>query len=228
MSVELPSGPSDANRYLPRRRSLRALRDAAAGCRGCTLYGPATQTVFGEGPTHARLVIVGEIPGDQEDRLGRPFVGPAGRELDAALKAAGIARDETYLTNAVKHFKFEQRGKRRIHEAPTRAEVKACLPWLSAELDLLSPQALVLLGATAGKALFGASFVLGPVRGRPLASSLAPLVIATAHPSSILRTADATARHAARTALIDDLRVVARKLAEQEPPAAARRSATRG
>ncbi len=137
------------------------------------------------------------------------FVGPAGRVLDAALEAAGIDRAAVYMTNAVKHFKFRERRTRRIHQAPTRSEIKACAPWLSAELDLLSPQALVLLGATAGKALIGPDFVLGPVRGKPLQSPLAPLVIATAHPASILRTIDSSERHAAREALVADLRLAA-------------------
>jgi uracil-DNA glycosylase family protein len=212
MSVELPPGPADANPYLPRRRSLPALRAAATTCRGCELHRNATQTVFGEGPPHARLVAVGEIPGEFEDRTGRPFVGPAGRELDAALERAGIERGSVYLTNAVKHFKFRARGKRRIHESPTRGEVKACLPWLHAELALLAPDALVLLGATAGKALLGSAFVLGPARGRPLDSNLARLVIATAHPSSILRTTGEDARRAARAEFVADLCLVARHL----------------
>lgn len=206
------TGSWDATAYLPDRRGLRALRKAASGCQACGLHAHATQTVFGEGPVHAPIVIVGEIPGDREDRLGHPFVGPAGRELDAALEAVEISRSDTYLTNAVKHFKFEQRGKRRIHESPTRREVKACRPWLLAELDLISPQALVLLGATAGKALLGPSFTLGSARGRPLASPLAPLVLATAHPSSILRAPDDAARWQARRALAADLRVVTRQL----------------
>jgi DNA polymerase len=208
------SEPADATPYLPRRRGLEALRAAAAGCHGCHLYGSATQTVFGEGPARARLMMVGETPGDREDRLGHVFVGPAGRELDAALAAAGIDRGEIYLTNAVKHFKFERRGKRRIHERPTRAEIKACLPWLRAELDAVAPRALVLLGATAGGALLGPGFRLGAVRGKPIESRLAPLVTATAHPAAILRSPDGSARQIARAALIDDLRFVAAFLAE--------------
>ncbi len=172
--------------------------------------------MFGEGRASARLLIVGEAPGDQEDKAGHPFVAPAGRELSAAMTAAGLARRDVYLTNAVKHFKFERRGRRRIHEAPARAEAKACLPWLLAELALVEPDALVLLGATAGKALLGPAFALGPVRGRPIQSSLAPLVIATAHPSSILRIREPDQRDAARAALVHDLGVVARYLPQAD------------
>lgn len=161
-------------------------------------------------------MMVGETPGDREDRLGHVFVGPAGRELDAALQAAGIDRREVYLTNAVKHFKFEWRGKRRIHARPTRSEIKACAPWLHAELDAVAPRVLVLLGAIAGSALLGPSFRLGAARGRPIESELAPLVTATAHPASILRAADGAARRAARDALIDDLRFAAAHL-DAEP-----------
>jgi uracil-DNA glycosylase family protein len=203
----------DASPFVPARGSLRDLRAAAAGCRGCPLHGPATQTVFGEGPARAPLMLVGEAPGDQEDRAGRVFVGPAGRELDHALEAAGIARDDVYVTNAVKHFKFEERGKRRIHQKPSRWEVRACNPWLRAELQAVSPRALVILGATAGQALIGPSFKLGAARGRPLDSDLAELVTATAHPSAILRARDPAARGAMRDALASDLRDVADFLA---------------
>jgi len=191
---------ADATPYLPARRSLSALRAAAANCRGCDLHERATQTVFGEGLRRARLMLVGEIPGDQEDRTGRVFVGPAGRELDRALEAAGLARDDAYVTNAVKHFKFEQRGKRRIHQKPSRWEVRACNPWLRAELEVVRPRALVLLGATAGQA---------ESRGRPIDSDLAELVTASAHPSTILRARDDDARSAMRAALAADLRTVA-------------------
>ena len=190
------------------------LREAAQDCRGCGLYLRATQTVFGEGNAHARVVFVGEQPGDSEDRQGRPFVGPAGRIFDEALGAAGLDRGVTYVTNAVKHFKFEERGKRRLHKRPNTPEIKACSPWLRAELDTIRPEVLVLLGATAAQALFGSAFRVTAERGRPLASDLAPLVIATAHPSSVLRAPDDVARRAAFEALVADLRVVAERLAK--------------
>jgi uracil-DNA glycosylase family protein len=204
----------DATPFLPERRSLKALREAAAGCRGCHLYAPATQTVFGEGLKSARLAMVGEMPGDREDRAGRVFVGPAGRELDKALERVGIDRRDVYITNVVKHFKFEERGKRRIHQTPKKFEVDACLPWLRAELDLLHPEALVLLGATAGKALLGSRFRLRDARGRPVDSDLAPLVTATIHPSAILRAPDDEVRHAEREAFTEDLAAVAALLAD--------------
>jgi DNA polymerase len=155
-------------------------------------------------------MLVGEIPGDREDRAGRVFVGPAGRELDNALEEVGIARADAYITNVVKHFKFEERGKRRIHQRPKKSEVDACIPWLRAELDVVKPTALVLLGATAGKALLGSSFRLSDARGRPVESDLAPFVTATIHPSAILRARDDDTRHAERGAFTDDLRAVAK------------------
>ena len=206
--------PFDATPFLPERRTLDALRDAAAGCRGCDLWESATQTVFGEGPKDATFVLVGEVPGDREDRDGHPFVGPAGRELDHALEAAGIDRAEAYVTNAVKHFRFEERGKRRIHQKPDAKQIKACRPWLLAELELLRPEALVLLGATAAKSLLGSSFKLMAERGHPLDCDLAPVVIATIHPSSILRGRDGDSRQAQRDMLIEDLRVAAQTHAE--------------
>jgi len=184
---------------------LKALRDAAASCRGCHLWRSATQTVFGEGPRKARMMLVGEVPGDREDREGRPFVGPAGRELASALQAGGIDRAGTYVTNVVKHFNFEERGKRRIHKRPDARAIKACRPWFDAELDVIRPEALVILGATAGKALLGSRFRLTDQRGRPLESDLAPLVLATIHPPAILRERDSDARRRARAALVDDL-----------------------
>ena len=202
----------DATPFLPQEKSLEALREAAAGCRGCHLYAQATQTVFGEGLKKAKVTMVGEVPGDREDREGHPFVGPAGRELDKALEAVGIDRGDVYITNVVKHFKFEERGKRRIHKTPTRAEINACVPWLDAELEVIQPKVLVLLGATAGKALLGSKFKLGDVRGKPIESDLAGFVTATAHPSAILRAPDDESRHAAREAFTDDLRVVAEVL----------------
>ena len=206
--------PGDARPFIPERGGLAGLREAAAGCRGCHLWEPATQTVFGEGRKAARLMLVGEQPGDREDREGLPFVGPAGRELDRALEAAGIERKDAYLTNVVKHFKFEERGKRRIHQTPKRFEVEACRPWLDEELRQVKPEALVVLGATAAKALFGASFRITRERGRLLESELAPAVLATVHPSAILRERDDEARAAARDALAADLRVIAGALRE--------------
>ena len=203
----------DASAYVPASRSLSKLRAAAAGCRGCPLHAPATRTVFGEGPRNAKLMLVGETPGDQEDRAGHVFVGPAGRELDRALAAAGIVRADVYITNAVKHFKFEERGKRRIHSKPSRWEVRACNPWLRAELDVVRPRALVLLGATAGQAVIGPSFKLGDAQGRPLDCDLAEHVVATAHPSAILRARDRDARERMRAPLASDLHDVARFLA---------------
>src|SRR3954451_18557567 len=203
----------DASPFVPEgARSVKALREAAAGCRGCHLYANATQTVFGDGSPRARVVMVGEQPGDREDREGAPFVGPAGRELDKALDAVGIERRDVYITNAVKHFKFEERGKRRIHQKPTRAEAQACFPWLREELRLVAPDVLVLLGATAGQALLGSKFRLGPARGRPIDSDLAELVTATTHPSAILRAPDDAAREAMREDFHRDLAAVAQFL----------------
>jgi uracil-DNA glycosylase family protein len=202
-----------ADPFVPETNSLRALREAARECRGCPLYQPATQTVFGEGPRKARMMLVGEMPGDREDRAGHVFVGPAGRELDAALERAGIHRGDAYVTNAVKHFKFSERGKRRIHQKPKKSEVDACLPWLREELRLVRPQVLVILGATAGQALLGSSFRLTQARGVPLDSDLAPYVTATIHPAAILR-APADARKAEREAFVRDLRAAAEMLAE--------------
>ena len=205
--------PNDATPFLPDRASLKALREAAAGCRGCHLWRRASQTVFGEGKRDAKVMMIGEQPGDQEDRQGRPFVGPAGRELDRALEAVGIVRAEVYVTNVVKHFKFEERGRRRIHQTPKRFEIEACEPWLREELQLVRPHAVVLLGATAAKAMMGSSFRLTRERGRPLESDLAPIVIATVHPSSILRAPDDDARRIEREAFARDLRPVAKVLA---------------
>ena len=203
----------DATPFLPARKSLKSLREAAAHCRGCHLHAPATQTVFSDGPKRARVMMVGEMPGDREDRAGKVFVGPAGRELDKALEAVGIDRADVYITNVVKHFKFEERGKRRIHQKPGKREVDACMPWLRAELDVVKPTALLLLGATAGKALLGESFKLTQSRGRPLASDLAELVVATIHPSAILRARDDASRQAQRASFTADLRAVAESLA---------------
>ncbi|MGH2712570.1 MAG: UdgX family uracil-DNA binding protein [Thermoleophilaceae bacterium] len=203
----------DATPFLPEKRTLSALREASAGCRGCHLWRGATQTVFGEGLKRARVTFVGEQPGDKEDLAGKPFVGPAGKELDKGLEAAGIARDAAYVTNVVKHFKFEERGRRRIHQTPKRFEIEACKPWLEEELRVVEPEALVLLGATAAKALMGSSFRLTRHRGELLDSELAPIVAATIHPSAILRQRDDPSRAAEREAFADDLRVVAKALA---------------
>jgi len=205
--------PNDATPFLPERRSLKTLREAAAGCRGCHLWRHATQTVFGEGRKASRVMFVGEQPGDKEDRAGAPFVGPAGRELDRALEEVGIDRADAYVTNVVKHFAFEERGRRRLHRTPKRFEIEACKPWLEEELRVVGPEAIVLLGATAGKALLGPSFRVTKVRGQPIESELASLVTATIHPSAILRAPDDEARYAERRALAEDLRIVAQVLA---------------
>jgi len=205
---------SDARDYVPAGApSLDALSAAAQGCRGCHLYEPAEQAVFGEGRPGARLVLVGEQPGDREDRDGRPFVGPAGRELDRGLEVAGIDRGEVYVTNAVKHFKFTERGGRRIHPSPNQMEIKACWPWLDEELRVVEPEAVVALGAVAAKALLGSKFRVTRERGRLLRSDIAPLVAATIHPSAILRQRDDAQREAEREAFASDLAVVARALA---------------
>jgi DNA polymerase len=196
-----------AEPFVPKRRTLPALRAAVQGCRGCDLYRDATQAVFGEGSPHARILLVGEQPGDAEDLAGRPFVGPSGRVLDDALAAAGIPRDDAYVTNIVKHFKFTRRGKRRIHARPTRAEQEACRPWLGAELALVKPAIVILLGATAAQAILGASFKVSEERGKLVDSPLARFVMATVHPSSVLRAPDDEARRAARAAFFADLAV---------------------
>ena len=203
-----------AREFIPDGGGLAALREAAAGCRGCHLHEHATQTVFGEGPRTARIVLVGEMAGDREDREGRPFVGPAGRELDRALEEAGIKRGEVYVTNVVKHFKFEERGKRRIHQTPRKGEIDACMPWLDTEIKLIRPAGIVALGATAAKALLGSGFRLTQHRGELVESELAPVVAATIHPSAIVRDRDEASRRAERAALADDLRTVARAVEE--------------
>jgi uracil-DNA glycosylase family protein len=197
--------------FLPDRLTLTGLRDAARACTACPLYLTATQTVFGEGLQRAEVMLVGEQPGDREDLEGRPFVGPAGRLLDEALVEAGIDRDAAYVTNVVKHFKFEPRGKRRIHQKPNWSEIGACRPWLDAELAVVSPKALVCLGATAAQALLGRQFRVTRERGRMLDSELAPLVLATVHPSSILR-APAEERDRERSLFVADLGVVAKAM----------------
>lgn len=198
-----PPGASD--------RTIASLREAAAGCTACPLHINATQTVFGEGPEHAPLMLVGEQPGDQEDMAGRPFVGPAGRLLDRCLAEAGIERSAAYVTNAVKHFKWTPRGKRRIHGKPNSMEIKACRPWLEAEIAVVRPKVLVCLGATAAQALLGPSFRVTKERGRLIKSDWAPYVLATVHPSALLR-ADDDARAGEIARFVDDLRKVAEAL----------------
>jgi DNA polymerase len=195
-----------AELFLPETRTLAALQDAVQRCRGCTLYENATQAVFGDGDTDAEVVLVGEQPGDQEDLTGKPFVGPAGKLLDRALEEAGIDRGKTYVTNAVKHFKWTARGTRRIHQKPSWSEQMACRPWLEAEIAALRPRVLVALGATAGQSLLGKDFRVTRDRGRALDSDLAEHVVATIHPSAVLRADD---REAEFEALVADLRVVA-------------------
>jgi DNA polymerase len=200
---------ADAAVHLPERLSLPALREAAAGCRACPLWESATQTVFGGGRASAQVMLVGEQPGDQEDRAGEPFVGPAGRLLDRGLEEAGIDRAAAYVTNAVKHFKWQARGKRRIHQKPSWSQLAACRPWLEAELQVVKPRALVLLGATAAQSLLGRQFRVTKQRGELLDSDLAELVLATVHPSAILRADD---REAEFEAFVRDLKVVAAAL----------------
>jgi uracil-DNA glycosylase family protein len=197
--------------YLPERLSLSALSEAAAGCKACDLWKTGTQTVFGEGAKKSEVMLVGEQPGDYEDREGRPFVGPAGKLLDRALEQAGIDRRLAYVTNVVKHFKWQARGKRRIHQKPNWAEMTACRPWLEAELQVVKPTVLVCLGATAAQALLGRDFRVSRQRGELVDSPLAPHVLATVHPSAILR-ADEDQREAEYGAFVADLRTVARIL----------------
>jgi uracil-DNA glycosylase len=209
----LPRQAAESNGHppapVPDDPDLGALRAAAPSCRACDLWDGATQPVLGEGSPRARLMLVGEQPGDREDRQGQPFVGPAGGVLDRGLEAAGIDRDEVYVTNVVKHFRYKLRGQRRIHQSPDRWQVSACLPWLEAELGIVGPQALVCLGATAAQALLGSQIRIGRDRGRPIESELAPHVSITAHPSSILRARTDPARSEAMGQFIDDLRKVA-------------------
>jgi uracil-DNA glycosylase family protein len=201
-----------AAHFLPAKRTKAALAAAAQSCRGCGLYRDATQAVFGEGLNRARLMLVGEMPGNDEDRAGAPFVGPAGRILDKALAQAGIERSDAYVTNVVKHFKWEPRGKRRLHKRPNASEISACRPWFDAELDLVQPEVLVCMGATAAKALLGAAFRVSRDRGRFVASDLAPFVTATGHPSAVLRARDSGSRARLLEELVDDLKKVGKVL----------------
>jgi len=201
---------------MAKKKSLSRLRDQAAGCRRCDLWKRATQTVFGEGPSSARLMLVGEQPGDQEDLAGEPFVGPAGQLLREALDAAGLDPAEVFLTNAVKHFKWQPRGTRRIHERPNREEVLACRMWLDQEIAAVKPAMIVALGATAAGTLLGSAAKVTRDRGKFFPSTLAPLVSLTVHPSSILRAPDSTARAEARRQFVADLKTFARKLKQHK------------
>jgi DNA polymerase len=217
-SVAPPELRPDAALAAVRRgeAGLDAVRDAADGCRACDLWARATQTVFGAGPVPARLMLIGEQPGDREDLDGEPFVGPSGALLDRALEDAGIDREQAFVTNVVKHFKWRPSGKRRLHERPNRVEVGACLPWVEAELALVRPEAVVLLGATAAQALAGPTFSVMKARGRPIDLPIAPRVVATVHPSSILRSGPG--RDDAYRAFVADLAGVARWLGERREP----------
>jgi DNA polymerase len=195
---------------IPPRPTISKLQQAARACRACPLWKTGTQTVFGEGARKARVVFVGEQPGNDEDLAGKPFVGPAGKLLDKALVEAGINRDEVYVTNAVKHFKWEPKGKRRIHKKPNAREIAACRPWLDAELDLLKPEVVVCLGATAAQALLGKDFKVSQRRGEFVESSLAPHAVATVHPSSILRAPDEESRRADYARFVGDLKKIAK------------------
>ena len=210
--------PELATLKAPGAKTIGQLRKAAAGCRACDLWKNATQTVFGEGPSAAKIMFVGEQPGDQEDRAGHPFVGPAGKLLDRALEEAGINRSEVYVTNVVKHFKWAaaERGKRRIHKKPRGLEIQACRPWIEAEVRIVRPQMLVCPGTTAAQALLGRSFRVNTQRGQFVESEVAPYTTATVHPSSILRAPDAAARRAQMAAFVKDLKKIAKLLDSRE------------
>lgn len=210
---ELATDYPGAKRFMPARRTLAAMREAVQGCRGCPLYRDATQAVFGEGPPQARLMLVGEVPGDEEDLQGRPFVGPAGKVLDQALAEAGIAREDAYLTNVVKHFKWEPSGKRRLHKKPNRWEVSACVPWLDAEIARVAPEVLVAMGATAAQALFGPEHRVSVQHGEPVPFDRVPYATSTLHPSAVLRRPTEEDRVAEYQRLVEDLRKVAAVLA---------------
>jgi DNA polymerase len=214
VSKDQPS--NSAAEFFPARRSIKAFRDAAADCKACDLWKRGTQTVFGEGSRRAEILFVGEQPGNEEDLTGHPFVGPAGRLLNDALAEAGIDRARTYVTNVVKHFKWEPRGKRRIHKKPNAGEIAACRPWLEAEIALVKPTIIVCLGATAAQALLGPKFRVSKQRGHFIESTLAPYIMATVHPSSILRAPDDETRHLEKRLFIDDLKKVARVLSKNK------------
>lgn len=208
---EQPESSDGAAALIPSSPTLAVLQQVSKSCKACDLWKLGTQTVFGEGPARARVMFIGEQPGDSEDRAGRPFVGPAGRLLDEALSEVGIDRNEVYVTNVVKHFKWEaaQRGKRRIHKKPRQSEIEACRPWLDAELQVVRPEVVVCLGASAAQALLGKDFRVTRDRGKPMKSNLAPCVMATTHPASILRAPDSAAREQGRRELVRDLGKVA-------------------
>jgi len=209
----MPKKPTDsAAELIPDRPSVKSVREAAKDCRACELWKRGTQTVFGEGSPKAELMFVGEQPGNEEDLTGHPFVGPAGKLLDRALADAGIDRTGVYVTNVVKHFKWEPRGKRRIHKKPSAREIAACRPWLDTEIELVKPRAIVCLGATAAQALLGKQFKVTAHRGELIPSTLAPIVVATVHPSSILRARDDETRHQEMDRFVDDLRRVSRAM----------------
>jgi len=210
---------SSALPLIPDHPTIPNLQRAARDCRACDLWKLGTQTVFGDGAHHARVLVVGEQPGDKEDLTGKPFVGPAGALLDKALVAAGIDRREVYVTNAVKHFKWEPRGKRRIHKKPNSMEIAACRPWLDAEIDVVKPEVVVCLGATAAQSLLGNSFKVTQRRGELIRSEIAPYIVATVHPSSILRAPDEETRHREMERFIEDLKQVRKAL--QQPRRAA-------
>jgi uracil-DNA glycosylase len=210
--------------FLPDRLTLRTLREAAAHCRGCDLYRNATQTVFGEGARSAKVIFVGEVPGDQEDLQGKPFVGPAGTLLDQAIVDAGLSRDEVYITNAVKHFRWEPRGKRRLHKKPSSRQIAACRPWLEAELAVIKPLVVVCLGATAAQSLIGKAFRISQQRGEFVVTSWSEWTMATHHPSAVLRAPEKQDRVRKRGELVDDLHLAAKKLASLERTRAKRGS----
>lgn len=198
--------PRSAAIFIPTKLTVPALQKAASSCTGCDLYKQATQTVFGEGAGHAEIILIGEQPGDQEDRAGQPFVGPAGKLLDKALAEAGITRQDVYVTNAVKHFKWEPQGKRRKHKKPSAAEIAACRPWLEAEVKVLTPRVIVCLGVTAAQSVFGKIVRLNELRGKPWNTVMAPNVFVTVHPSAILRHPEAVQRDEEYRRFVDDLR----------------------
>lgn len=206
---------NSAEEFFPARKTLKAFREAAIDCKACDLWKRGTQTVFGDGARRAEIFFVGEQPGNEEDLAGEPFVGPAGRLLNEALAEAGIDRAQVYVTNVVKHFKLEPRGKRRIHQKPNAREISACRPWLEAEIGLIRPKIIVCLGATAAQTLLGPKFLVSKQRGQFLKSTLAPYIMATVHPSSILRAPDDESRHAEKRRFVNDLKKLVHVLAKK-------------